>query len=119
MKKYLAAAALVGAIGMGTITMANGRGNYGYGPCPGYGDCGGARYCENGFFSEKDAEKASAFFAETKELRKEIVVKKSELDALMQQDNPDEKKVVKLAGDLFDLRTQMEEKAEKTFEGRP
>jgi len=51
MKKYLAAAALVWAIGMGTITMANGRGNYGYGPGPGYGDCGGVRYCENGFFS--------------------------------------------------------------------
>ena len=32
MKKYLAAAALVGAIWMSTIAMANRRGNYGYGP---------------------------------------------------------------------------------------
>ena len=119
MKKYVAAAALIGAIGFSTISMADGRGNYGYSPGPGYGDCGGGRYCDNGFFSEKDDEKASAFFAETKDLRKEIVVKRSELDAMMQQDNPDEKKVAKLTGDLFDLRTQMQEKAEKTFEGSP
>jgi zinc resistance-associated protein len=119
MKKYVAAAALIGAIGLGTISMANARGNYGYAPGPGYCDCGGGRYCETGAFSEKDDEKTSAFFAETKELRKEIVVKRSELDAMMQQDNPDEKKVAKLTGDLFDLRTQMEEKAEKTFEGSP
>jgi Spy/CpxP family protein refolding chaperone len=62
---------------------------------------------------------ASAFFAETKELRKEIVVKRSELDAMMLQDNPDEKKVAKLTGDLYDLKAEMEEKAEETFEGKP
>jgi len=119
MKKYLAAAALVGAIGLSTITMANARGNYGYGPGAGYGDCNGRRYCENWSSSEKDDEKSSAFFAETREIRKEIVVKRSELDALMQQDNPDEKKVAKLAGDLFDLQNKMEEKAEKTFGDSP
>jgi zinc resistance-associated protein len=117
MKKYVAAAALIGAIGLSTIAMAHGRGNYGYGPGPGFGDCDGGRYCNNLALSEKDSEKASAFFAETKEIRKEIVVKRSELEALMQQDNPDEKKVAKLTGDLFDLQTMMEEKAEKTFEG--
>ena len=36
----------------------------------------------------------------------------------MQQDNPDEKKVAKLSGDLFDLQTTMDEKSEKAFEGR-
>jgi Spy/CpxP family protein refolding chaperone len=118
MKKYLVAAALIGAIGFSTISMANGRGNYGYGPGPGYGDCGG-RYCDNWSSSEKDNEKASAFFTETKEIRKEIVVKRSELDALMRQDNPDEKKVAQLTGDLYDLQTTMDEKAEKTFEGGP
>ena len=119
MKKYLAAAALIGAIGFSGITMANARGNYGYGPGPGYGGCNGGKYCDNGSNYEKDDEKASAFFAETKELRKEIVVKRSELDALMLQDNPDEKKVAKLTGDLYDLQTTMDEKAEKTFEGGP
>jgi len=119
MKKYLAAAALIGLIGFTGLSMANARGNYGYGPGPGYGDCGGGRYCNAWSPSEKDDPKASAFFEETKEMRKEIVVKRSELDALMRQDNPDEKKVAKLTGDLYDLETAMSEKAEKTFEGGP
>jgi len=116
MKKYLVAAALIGAIGFSGISMVNARGNYGYGPGPGNGNCGGGRYCDNVSYSEKDDEKAAAFFEETKEVRKEIVVKRSELDALMRQDNPDEKKVAKLTGDLYDLQTTMEEKAGKTFE---
>ncbi len=118
MKKYLVAAALIGTIGLTGISMANARG-YGFGPGPVYGDCGGDRYCNSWSYNEKDEAKASAFYEETKELRKEIVVKRSELDALMRQDNPDEKKVAKLTGDLYDLETQMSEKAEKTFEGGP
>jgi Spy/CpxP family protein refolding chaperone len=117
MKKYLVAAALIGAIAFSGLSMANARG-YGYGPGPGYGDCNGGRYCDSWSSSEKDDEKTSAFFEETKEARKEIVVKRSELDALMQQDNPDEKKVAKLTGELFDLQTTMQEKADKAFEGR-
>ena len=118
MKKYLVAAALIGAIGFTGFSMASARGNYGYGQGPGSGDCNGSRYCDKGSFSEQDNEKAAAFFTETKELRKEIVVKRSELDAMMLQDNPDEKKVAKLTGDLFDLQTTMEGKADKAFEGR-
>ena len=118
MKKYLVAAALIGTIGLTGISMANARG-YGYGPGPGYGDCGGGRYCNSSAYSEKDQAKASAFYEETKGLRKEIVVKRSELDALMRQDNPDEKKVAKLTGDLYDLETQMAEKADKVFEDGP
>jgi Spy/CpxP family protein refolding chaperone len=117
MKKYLVAAALIGAIGFSGLSMANARG-YGYGPGPGNGDCNGGRSCDSWSSSEKDDEKASAFFEETKEARKEIVVKRSELDALMRQDNPDEKKVAKLTGDLYDLQTTMQEKADKAFEGR-
>jgi hypothetical protein len=117
MKKYLVAAALIGAIGFSGMSMANARG-YGYGPGPGYGDCNGGRYCDNWSSYEKDDEKAAAFFEETKETRKEIVVKRSERDALMLQDNPDEKKVAKLTGELYDLQTMMQEKADKAFEGR-
>ncbi len=113
MKKYLAIAALVGAIGLSGISMADARGYYGAGP----GNCGGSRYCDNWKTTEKDSEKASAFFEETKETRKAIVVKRSELDALMLQDNPDENKVAKLTGELFDLQNNLEEKAEKTFGG--
>ena len=112
MKKYLAAAALIGLMGFAGISMANPQGNYGY------GNCGGPSYCDNWSYSENGDEKTSAFFEETKELRKQIVVKRSELDALMQQDNPDEKRVAGLTGELYDLQTQMQEKAGKTFEGR-
>ena len=114
MKKYLAAATLIGLIGFAGISMANPQSNYGYG----YGNCEGPSYCDNWSYSENGDEKAADFFEETKELRKQIVVKRSELDALMQQDNPDEKRVAGLTGELYDLRTQMQEKAGKTFEGR-
>jgi len=112
MKKYLTAAVLLGLIGFAGISMANPRGNNGY------GNCGGPENCGNWSYSEKDEAKSSAFFEETKEIRREIVVKKSELEALMLQDNPDEKKVAGLTGELYDLRTLMQEKAGKTFEGR-
>jgi Spy/CpxP family protein refolding chaperone len=117
MKKYLVAAALIGAIGFSGFSMANARG-YGYGPGPGFGGCDGGRYCDNGAYYEKDDEKAAAFFDETKAARKEIVVKRSELDALMLQDNPDEKKVASLTGELFDLETTMQEKSAKAFGDR-
>ena len=117
MKKYLAAAALIGVIGFTGMSIANARG-YGNGPGAGYGDCNNREYCGNWSYSEEDKEKAAAFFKETRELRKEIVVKRSELDALLLQDNPDEKKVAKLTGDVFDLQTQMDEKADNAFEGK-
>jgi Spy/CpxP family protein refolding chaperone len=119
MKKYLVAAALIGAIGFTGFSMANARGNYGYGPGPGYGNCGGFGYCNNGAISDADSEKETAFFEETKAERKEIVVKRSELDALMSQDNPDEKKVAKLTGEIYDLQTLLEEKADKAFSDSP
>jgi len=46
-------------------------------------------------------------------------VKRSELDAMMRQDNPDEMKVAKFTGEFFDLQNNLEEKAEKSFEGNP
>ncbi len=63
--------------------------------------------------------KGPFFFEETKETRKEIFVKRSELDALMSQDNPDEKKVAKLTGEIYDLHTLMDEKAGKAFGDSP
>jgi Spy/CpxP family protein refolding chaperone len=119
MKKYVAAAALIGAIGFASFSMADARGNYGYGPGPGYGDCGGYGYCNNLAITDADNEKTSAFVEETKETRKEIFVKRSELDALMSQDNPDEKKVAKLTGEIYDLQAFMEEKVVKAFGDSP
>lgn len=119
MKKYLMAAALIGAIGFTSFSMANARGNYGYGPGPVYGDCGGAGYCNYSAYYDKDNEESTAFFEETKNTRKQIIAKQSELDALMRQDNPDEKKVAQLTGEIYDLRSLMEDKAEKAFGDSP
>ena len=116
MKKYIATAALIGVIGIAGVSMADSPRGY---DGSGYGPCGGSRYCDNWNNSEVDDEKAAAFFEETKEIRREIVVKRSELDAMMQQDNPDEKKVAKLTGELFDLQSNLDEKAGKTFGDTP
>jgi Spy/CpxP family protein refolding chaperone len=119
MKKYVLAAALIVAIGFASYSMADARGNYGYGPGPGNGDCGGYGDCNNVDRSDADNEKGAAFFEETKETRKEIFVKRIELDALMSQDNPDEKKVAKLTGEVYDLHAMMDEKAGKAFGDSP
>ena len=119
MKKYIVAAALIGAIGFTGFSMANARGNYGYGPGQGNGDCGGYGNCNNSSYSEVDDEKVNVFYESTKDTRKEIVVKRSELDAMMLQDNPDEKKVAKLTGEIYDLQTMMEQKATVAFGDSP
>ena len=118
MKKFLAVIALIVAMGFTGMSMANARGYGCDGPGSGFGGCNGGRYCDKWSSPEKGDEKSAAFFEETKELRREIVVKRSELDALMLQDNPDEKKVAKLTGELYDLHTSMAEKADKAFEGK-
>lgn len=119
MKKYLVAVVLIGAIGFTVFSMANARGNNSYGPGPGYGNCGDYRYCNNVAISDSENEKRAAFFEETKAERKEIVVKRSELDVLMNQDNPDEKKVAKLTGEIYDLQTLLEEKVDQAFGDSP
>lgn len=128
MKKYLAAAALVGALSLAGISMVNAHGYRGFGPGrwdgdpgrnPGFGYCDNYRYCDNRPYNEADSEKATAFFDETRDTRKQIIVKKSELRALMQQDNPDEKKAAVLAGEIFDLKNLMADKAQKTFGDTP
>ena len=65
--------------------------------------------------TEPDMAKAvEKFRTETNSVCKEIVVKRSELNALFRNDNPDEKKVAKLTGDLYDLETELQANVEKT-----
>lgn len=52
-----------------------------------------------------------AFLKDTKELRRNMMVKRSEMRAMMQGTNPDPKKVSTLAGEIFDLREQLRVKA--------
>jgi Spy/CpxP family protein refolding chaperone len=119
MKKFLVAAALVGVISLAGVSMVNARGNYGNSPGIGHGDCGGYGYCNNWSYDEQDKEKAAAFLAETKETRKQIAVKRGERKALMRQDNPDEKRVAALTGEIFDLKNLLDEKAKETFGDSP
>jgi Spy/CpxP family protein refolding chaperone len=110
MKKFVTAAAIIGVISLAGIQTASAHGgNY----SNNYDYCG-SYSTDDRTFTEKDAEAIEKFRAETNSVRKEIVVKRSELNALFRNDNPDEKKVAKLTGDLYDLETELNAKAEKT-----
>ena len=110
MKKLITAAALIGAISLAGIQTASAHGGYN---SNNYDSCGSYN-TEDRTFTEKDAEVIEKFRAETNSVRKEIVVKRSELNALLRNDNPDERKVAKLTGELYDLESEFEAKAEKT-----
>ena len=109
MKKLVTAAAILSVIGFVGIQAASARGgffNNGYGYCGTYGTNGTA-------FTKEDAAAIEKFQADTSDIRKEIVVKRSELNALLSTNNPDEKKVAGLTGDLYDLEKELDAKAEK------
>ena len=123
MKKVLIAAALVGVMSFAGISMVNAHGRHGfdsdrgYGVSDGYGR--GDGYCRNRSYSDQDREKAAAFLESTKEIRKQMAVKRSERRALMKQENPDAKRVAQLTGEIFDLRDTMAQKAKETFGDNP
>ena len=112
MNKTITAAALIAAITFAGIQIASAHGgrffggnNYGPGYCGTYNS-------ETPGYTEEDQAAFDKFRDETKAIRKEIVVKRSELNALLGKDNPDETKVAKLTGDLYDLEAELETKAE-------
>jgi Spy/CpxP family protein refolding chaperone len=110
MKKLVTAAVLIGAISFAGIQAASAHSGY-------YNnnvDNCGSYSTDDRTFTEKDAQAVDKFRDETKSIRKEIFVKKSELNALFRNDNPDERKVAKLTGELYDLETELQEKAETT-----
>ena len=110
MKKLITAAAIISVISLAGIQTASAHsGNY-----SNNNDYCGSYSTNDRTFTEKDTEAIEKFRAETNSIRKEIVVKRSELNALLRNDNPDEKKVAKLTGDLYDLETELEAKAEET-----
>ena len=61
-------------------------------------------------FAERHA-KLEKFFAENKDLRKQIAVEKAEKRALMHNRTPDPQAIAKVAGTLFDLKNSLHEKA--------
>jgi hypothetical protein len=110
MKKLLTAAAILSVISFAGIHVASAHGNYynrgDYGYCGSYSTDGST-------YTKENAEAFEKFRADTKAVQKEIVVKRSELNALLRKDNPNEKRVAELTGNLYDLETELDAKAEQ------
>lgn len=108
MKKTLVIVGLVAVLGFAGMQHASARGwGGGYGgdfQCPNYG----MNYQQ---LDEATQAKIDAFRAETTELRKRIAMKRAEKQALMYSENPDPQAVANVVGELFDLRTEMQNKA--------
>lgn len=106
MKKLLVTVAMIGLLGFAGIQLASAHGDYAQGG--GYGYCG-QNY--EGGDNAKDNAAWEEFRTETNDIRRSIVVKRSELRALSNQDNPDAKRVAKLTGEVFDLQNDLDKKA--------
>lgn len=106
MKKQIVAIAIITSLAMATTATAN----WNRGGGRGYGSC-----CQNQQqyqqLDQATQDKISQFFDENKSLQKQIVMKQAEKRALMRTDNPDPKLAARVAGELFDLRTEMRDKA--------
>ncbi|MDA8164589.1 MAG: hypothetical protein M0017_06125 [Desulfobacteraceae bacterium] len=104
-KQHWLAIGAAAVIGLSSIQVAGAAspGKAGMtGPRPGY---------SRQALSEKDLKARQAFMAETTDIRKQIATKSAELEAVMAQTNPDEKRAGALSGELFDLRDQLRQKA--------
>lgn len=108
MKRLLIAVAMIGLLGFAGIQMASAHGGYAQGGGNGY--CGDYSDGEN-TKDNKGNEVVEKFRSDTTDTRKSIIVKRSELRALMSQDNPDEKRVAQLTGEIFDLENELDKKA--------
>lgn len=106
MKKLWLAVAVVAVMGMTSYQIADAR-------MGGGGGMGGQGYgMQRGQAMDEAAMQArESFFKETVELRKQIVQKRAEMTAIMAHETPDSQKISRLAGELFDLRNQMQAEA--------
>ncbi len=110
MKKHIVAIALIAGLTRATGASANwgrgGHGNGGDGYCP---QMGGQMMQQ---LDPATQEKVSKFFKDNQALHKQIAMKQAEKRAIMQSEKPDPQAAAKAAGELFDLRTTMHDKAE-------
>ena len=114
MKKQIIAMTLVAGLTVATVASANwGRGGYGGQMGYGYGGCPQVQQGQMlPQLDEATQDKIGQFFADNRSLRKEIVMKQAERRALMQSAQPDPQALATVAGELFELRTTMRERAE-------
>ena len=111
MKKQIVAIALIAGLSLATVASANwGRGGHGYG---GNGNCPQMQGTPMMQQLDPDTQaKITQFFKDNQALHKQMAMKRAEKQALMQSDKPDPQAVAKVTGELFDLRTSLQEKAE-------
>ena len=112
MKKHIVAIVLFAGLSMATVASAGwGRGWNGDGNCP----MMGAPMMQGQMMQQLEPaakEKVVKFFKDNQALQKQIVMKQAEKRAIMQSDKPDPQAASKVAGELFDLRSEMFTKAE-------
>ena len=111
MKKTFLTLAVVATIGLAGFHVAEahpwGAGHH-------YGM--GGNMMGQGYGYQLDEETAQArdkFLSETTELRKKMHAKRTELNAVLSSETPDEKKAARLSEELFDLREQMRKRADE------
>jgi Spy/CpxP family protein refolding chaperone len=111
MKKQIAAIVLIAGLTIATAASANwGRGGNGYG-----GGRGGCPPMQGQMMQNLDPAtqaKVTQFFKDNQALHKQIAMKRAEKQALMSSDKPDPQAAAKVAGEMFDLRTALQAKAE-------
>ena len=114
MKKVLAALALAATIGFFGIQQADAqRGPMGWGGGPAGANCWKANGGQaNAQVMDEETKKTyNAFMDATVELRKDMFSKREQMRALTFAADPDEAKIDALADEMFELRTQIQEKA--------
>lgn len=117
MKMKIAAIAL--ALSLASAGIASARGGMGYGMGYHHAQMPGYAYQPPDAATQA---KLTTFYNENQDLRKQIMMKQAERQALVQATNPNPAAVSKVSGELFDLMTTMQEKAKgaglETYVGR-
>jgi zinc resistance-associated protein len=108
MKKNIAAIALV--LTLATVSLASARNGMGGGYGMGY-NCPQMQGQMNQQLDQATQDKLDAFFRANQELHKQMMMKQSERQAMMQSANPDPAAVAKISGELFDLQANLQDKA--------
>jgi len=106
MKKKIAALVLVASLA--TAGIASARGGMGMGMGMGCPQMPPQAYQQVDAATQG---KIDAFFRDTQDLRKKIVMKHAEMRALMNNQNADPAAASKLSGELFDLQVAIQDKA--------
>lgn len=109
MKKQIIALVVLAGLSVATVASANwGRGG-GFGG--GYGDCPMVQGQMMMPVDPAIKAKVDQFFKDNQALHKQVVMKQAEKRALLQNDKADPQAAAKVAGELFDLRTSLHDKA--------